>query len=65
LFYVYYDVRDRSGDIHRDEIKRFSALVDPGLKFRALSYQSLIGDLSLDDGIDADYLAYLRSRYLR
>jgi hypothetical protein len=65
LFYVYYDVRDRSGDIHRDEIKRFSALVDPGLKFRALSYQSLIGDLSLDDGIDADYLAYPRSRYLR
>lgn len=63
LTYVWYDTSCGIGDQHREELARFATAVGTEIRFRALSYQSLVKGLSEVRDVDGDYLAYLRERY--
>ncbi|SPC14915.1 hypothetical protein [Cupriavidus oxalaticus] len=45
LRYVYFDWPGPHGERHRDEIRRFHELVGDELKFKAISYQAIFGEL--------------------
>ena len=64
LRYIYFDVPGRAKAVHDAELARFAARVDAALGFKALSYQNLYAALAESDAMDADYLAYLGSRYM-
>lgn len=65
LLYLYYDCEGESdvADRHRAEIDRFAERIDASLEFRAVTYQTLFGGLAGADGLDDEYLEYLRGRY--
>lgn len=64
LFYVYFDNAGREGATHRDEIMVFSDRLKAELRFKAFSYQELIGKLQGCSGVPQQYLEYLNARYL-
>jgi len=66
LLYLWYDVSDKEGDNHRDEIEKFSEVARAdGIDFAAMTYQELIHTLSKDCGQEhTDYIKYLSERYL-
>jgi hypothetical protein len=66
LLYLWYDVSDREGDNHRNEIEKFSEVARAdGIDFAAMTYQELIHTLSKDCGQEhTDYIKYLSERYL-
>jgi hypothetical protein len=64
LLYLYLDWPGPESAVHRQEIRRFANAVDPGLQFRALSYQDLVSSLDSQTGVNASYLNYLRNRYV-
>jgi hypothetical protein len=64
LWYVWYDVGGEDGERHRREIAEFSGCVDASLRFRATSYQDMIGRLADECGPPYnEYISYLRQRY--
>ncbi len=63
LFYIYYDCSGPESVTHRQEIERFSSLVDAHLGFRAFSYQELFAALNERSGTDENYMAYMGTRY--
>ena len=64
IYYLYYDWSGPAAREHRREIERFASRVGAELGFQALSYQELFARLRLSDApVDADYLAYLETRY--
>lgn len=64
LYYLYYDWSGPAARAHRREIEQFAARVGGELAFRSLSYQELFERLLRYCGdADADYLAYLKTRY--
>jgi len=66
LRYVYFDWPGPHGERHRDEIRRFHELVGDELKFKAMSYQAIFGELcSASRPEHQPYLAYLGGRYFR
>lgn len=66
LLYLWYDVSDKEGDNHRDEIEKFSKVARAdGIDFSAMTYQELILALSKNCGQEhTDYIKYLSERYL-
>ena len=65
LFYLYFDV-DGESDVaerHRNEVAEFAGRLDEVLGFKAMTYQQLFSSLANVDGVDSDYLNYLRVRY--
>jgi hypothetical protein len=66
LMYLWYDVLGEEGAVHRDEIERFSEIVQAdGLSFHSLSYQELIIRLSTEFRKGHErYITYLTERYL-
>ncbi|WP_354687422.1 PGN_0703 family putative restriction endonuclease [Cupriavidus necator] len=66
LRYVYFDWPGPHGERHRDEIRRFQERVGDELKFKAISYQAIFGELcSASRPEYQPYLAYLGERYFR
>lgn len=63
LYYVYFDLQNDAGQLHRGEIDTFAARVGAELRFRSMSYQALYRALCRIGGVDADYLGYLQQRY--
>jgi len=63
LYYIYFDWPGTKTEKHSQEIERFSALVDSGLQFKAISYQELYSSLKQVGGVDEGYMSYLRARY--
>lgn len=65
LMYLYHDYANTAAmaDRHREEIARFTGLVDDRLGFAAMSYQQLIAGLAATPGVDSDYVHYLQERY--
>lgn len=63
LYYIYYDWKGPESDVHRQEIDRFDSLVGEEVRFKAKSYQEVFASLNELDGVDADYMAYLKDRY--
>jgi hypothetical protein len=64
LHYMYFDAQGIEGTAHRDEIQRFFRAVGQEIGFQARSYQALVSDIVKHCGAeDANYLAYLQSRY--
>ena len=64
LEYVYLDWPGPESEIHRAETDRFSSSVDESLRFRAYSYNELLGFLADTGSVDGDYISYLRERYM-
>lgn len=67
LLYLWYDVLDKEGANHRDEIEEFSEVARAdGIDFDAMTYQELILALSKECGEQehTDYIKYLSERYL-
>ncbi|CAG2155547.1 hypothetical protein LMG31506_05447 [Cupriavidus yeoncheonensis] len=66
LRYVYFDWPGPKGERHRDEIRRFHSLVGDELRFSAINYQAMFGELkAAARSEDQAYLAYLEERYFR
>ena len=63
LFYLYFNCPGPESEAHSDEVNYFGSLLDDGLGFKALSYQSLFSSLSSRGGIDTGYASYMRARY--
>ena len=63
LYYLYYDLPCPASKTHREELLAFGERVGAELRFEPLSYQELFRRLSESGCADADYLAYLESRY--
>jgi len=63
LYYVYFDLQNEDGQLHRGEIDTFAARVGAELRFRSMSYQTLYRALCTIEGVDTDYLSYLHQRY--
>jgi hypothetical protein len=64
LLYLYFDWAGASGDLHQRELRKFEALVDGILGFRAITYQEVICRLAADPSVpDRDYIQYLVKRY--
>jgi hypothetical protein len=63
LFYIYYDASGDEALAHEIEIKKFSDRVGEELGFRSVSYQELLLSLEAGQGVDSEYLGYLRGRY--
>lgn len=63
LIYLFMDGVGEAADDHRKEVARFEREVGHELHFTALSYGTLIERLAFDS-VDAEYLSYMRSRYL-
>ena len=66
LMYRWYDVPGKEGVAHRDEIEIFAeAALSDGVKFHALSYQTLIARLDKKFRAEhGEYIAYITERYL-
>lgn len=66
LLYLWYDVLGKEGAKHREEIERFSEVVESDkVKFHAMSYQELIVRLCNEYRTDhGDYIRYISERYL-
>jgi len=65
LYYLYYDVPCPASKTHCEELLAFGEKVGAELRFEPLTYQELFRRLSGSGRADADYLAYLQSRYFR
>lgn len=66
LQYIYFDAEGTEGTAHREEIERFSRALDQKIEFQARSYQALVSEIVKHCGAaDADYVAYLQSRYFK
>ena len=65
LYYLYYDVPCPASKTHREELLTFGERVGAELRFEPLTYQELFRRLSASGRADAEYLAYLESRYFR
>lgn len=63
LFYLYFDWPGTESKAHSQEINRFGALVDSGIRFMATSYQDLFSSLNKKRGIDESHMSYLRARH--
>lgn len=63
LFYIYYDWPGKESETHYEEIQRFGAHIDEGLRFMAVSYQDLFSSLSNNADMDETYMSYMRARY--
>lgn len=64
LHYIYYDWPGEAANLHKQEIKEFSACVCGTMNFSAISYQELYPRLQQAAGDQhAEYLAYLGGRY--
>jgi hypothetical protein len=65
LLYLWYDTLGEAGNIHRNEIERFSEIVKADeIDFLSMSYQELISILSSRHrGEHSDYIKYLTERY--
>ena len=55
----------RQAQAHNQELQRFCALVDAGLRFKAVSYQALFSSLNNNGGVDKSYMSYMYARYFR
>ena len=64
LIYLYMNAVGTAADEHRKEVARFEREVGHELHFTALSYGTLLERLAVD-AVDAEYLAYVQTRYLR
>jgi len=66
LLYLWYDVFEEEGAVHRKEIKDFSEVIkSDNVKFHALSYQELIVKLSNEYRSNHEkYITYISERYL-
>ena len=66
LMYLWYDVLEEPGAIHRKEIETFKDVaVSDGIKFHAMSYQELIAKMFNElEPEHSEYVEYLRERYL-
>ncbi len=66
LLYLWYDVLGKEGYIHREEIEKFSEIVEADeIKFKAMSYQELIYVMTKDIKPEhKEYIKYLTERYL-
>jgi len=66
LLYLYFDGLGKEGDLHQKEIKEFQGFCDrDGVKFRAMSYQSLLVKLAREFRKEhSDYVSYVTGRYL-
>jgi hypothetical protein len=64
LRYVYFDAPIPARDTQRAEISRFEQAVGPELRFRAVTYQTLLTALGpARDDAEAAYFGYLADRY--
>lgn len=63
LVYLYYDRPGRESAIHRAELERIVAQLEPEIELRVTTYQELFGALSAAPGLDREYLDYLKRRY--
>lgn len=66
LLYLWYDVLDQEGAVHRNEIEIFSEIVRADeIRFHAMSYQELIAKLSNEYREQhGQYIKYITDRYL-
>lgn len=66
LLYLWYDVLDKEGYEHREEVEKFSKIAkSDNIKFHSISYQELIIKMQSEfyEG-NKNYLDYLTDRYL-
>jgi hypothetical protein len=64
LLYLYFDSTGPEAERHRTELADFSEYLDRHIRFSAMTYQQLFGNLRRLAGPDHEpYLAYLGERY--
>jgi hypothetical protein len=61
LLYLWFDTLDTEAAEHERELDMFKKRLDPGLDFRAMTYQALFARLAVV--AEPNYVAYLRARY--
>lgn len=66
LLYLWYDVLDKDGCMHRNEIEKFSKIAkSDNIKFHSISYQELIIKMHSEFYVGNEkYIDYLTDRYL-
>ena len=63
LYYIFYDWDGPESDVHRQEVERFNQMVGEEARLKAKPYQEVFAYLNELDGVDTDYMHYLKNRY--
>jgi hypothetical protein len=63
LYYMYLELPGKESNIHIEEVSQFASCLGAELGFKAITYQQLLSSLQHEQGVDLDYLNYLRKRY--
>jgi len=63
LFYTYLDWPGKESSLHIEEVSQFANFVGAELGFKAITYQQLLLSMQEEQGMDSEYLDYLRERY--
>jgi len=63
LLYLWFEVPGEAAARHASEIAAFAGEIGEEIRFRALTYQELVGRLGATGAADPEHLAYLADRY--
>jgi hypothetical protein len=63
LLYLWYDFPSLEGHAHGEEIKEFEHLTEGDISVRDITYQELFRAIQFTEGVDQEYVSYLRERY--